>query len=561
MRQRNAQLPWWLPLLAWLPALVIAQHWPQSRLADLPCLVVPLYAGYRLWLAALGDPDRAFALSGIQTSVLWFAAVGFQVVPSGASLLAAGVILLAFQYAADGLPHRAAKDIAGVFLLSSLFLPLLTIVGNEYQAVVAVPRDEPEIIPQQPIFFIPLDLDPTGRRLSLLSLRDLDSDDDEALSLWSLDITNGEPTRAYQGFPFFLADWCPAGNSLTFMASNKPWLEDDGAAFGVLTAPYRGGASRWVLPVPEDGSSWLYPQWSKQGDLIASWLTGAKSAESYVVSAHGGEPQQVSVQGCRLALFGAWQADGPGSFVITERGLFLVPAQGKPRRLVPSGEAPLDPFPLVVPEGVSPSGQHLAYLELLFKRGEIDRIDIGLKRLGGRQQSVMRGIHQLALAWSPDGKYLATGTLGRQHELLLQTMDVANGKKALFRTGLKLASTELPIRFRYSRTGRYLAMDGQFRSAEGWDVAVVDLETRKAQVLTAASEHLLAGWTPDDKLLLSSLSTVATIRPDGTGYQPIYGQGHGGVSDADLLLRVARGRAEAVRDRLQLVAEAINLQR
>jgi len=555
MRERYDRLPWWLPLLAWLPALAIAQQWPHSRLADLPFLVVPFYAAYRLWLPVARRPERAFYVAGLQSVVLWMVLIEGPGLPVRAALLASGLVLAMLAIAAPRRSARAGRDLARICLLSALFLPLLTSLGHPPSDGGATVAAEPQIAPQQPIFFIPLDLDPSGRRLALLSLRDLDSDDDESLSLWSLDVATGQPTRTYQGFPFLLADWCPAGNSLAFMAADRPWLEDESTAFGILAAPWNGSTHRVVLPVPEDGSSWLYPQWSNQQDLIAAWLTGERSAESYVVPAAGGAPRQLAVPGCRLALFGAWQADAAGAYMIPERGLFLLPAEGKPQRLVPSGEAPLDPFPMVVPDGVSPSGQHLAYLELLFKRGEIDRLDVGLKRLGGRQQSVMRNIHQLALAWSADGKLLATGSLAKQDELMLQVMEAATGRKTAFRTGLKLASRDLPIRFKFSRSGRYLAMDGQFRTAEGWDVAVVDLESRTAAVLPRATEHLLAGWTPDERLLLSSLNAVATIAPDGSDYRPIYGQGHGSES-LDLLLTVAQLRGLAAERRLATAAEA-----
>jgi len=555
MQDRRDVLPWWLPLLGLVPAVAIAQLWPASELAALPFAVLPLYAGYKLWLPLARRPERAFAVALGQLFVVWTAAFGSDSLNTAVWLIAAGLLFAALALMSSRLPRRACQDLAQGVLALALVLPIYAVLRAQDRDAGPVVGQAVEVEPQRPLMFIPLELDPTGRRLALLSLQDLDSDDDEALSLWSLDIPSGQPTRAFQGFPFLLADWCPAGNNLVFMASSKPWLEDDGVPFGIFRAAAAGGSHRVVLPVPEDGSSWLYPQWSKVGDLVAAWRTSESAAESWVRSASGsGEARKIEVPGCRLALFGAWQADAAGCFAITERGLFLLPAEGKPQRLVPSGEAPLDPFPLVVPDGVSPSGQHLAYLELLFKRGEIDRIDVGVKRLGGRQQSVMRNIHQLALAWSADGKYLATGTLARQNELVLQLLDVAAGKKVAFKTGLHLAGRQYPIRFKWSPSGRYLAMDGQFKSEEGWDVAVVDLESRKATVLDRASEHLLCGWTPDQKMVVSNLGTVATIQPDGSGYTPVYGQGHGSV---DMLLAAVKSQSLDLERRLATAMEAV----
>ena len=559
MNERFEKLPWWLPLLAWLPALLIAQHWPQSRLADLPFLVIPLYAAFRLWRTILRRPDQAFSISLIQAGLLWVAAVGADGLPVRVVLLAGGMALLSLVFVAHYLPRRAGRDLAQVFLAGSLFLPVLAVLHAQNAAIAPQVSVAEQAEPLQPLFFIPLECSPTGQRLAMLSLRDLDSDDDEAVSLWSLDTGSGKPTKTFQGFPYLLADWCPAGNSLAFMASDRTWLEDDETPppFGVVAAKWDGGSTRALLPVPTDGTSWFYPQWSKQQDLIAAWRVGDRMIESWAVSADGGAPQQVKVPGCRLALFGAWQADAPSGFVLTEKGIFQVPREGKPRLLVPSGEAPMDPFPLVIPDGVDPSGKFLAYLQLLFKKGEIDRIDIGLKKLGGRQRLVMRDIYPMALAWSRDGQRLVAGTLTRNDELVLQFLDTTTGKSVAFKTGLKLASRELPIRMKFSRSGRYLAMDGQFASEEGWDVAVVDLQEMSAKVLEHATNHLFAGWNAQDKMLLCNLTSVASIEPDGTGYRPIYGQGHGQATNLDLLLTVAQIRGLASERQLAMAGEAL----
>ncbi len=514
-----------LPWTALLPALVLARWWPGSSLADLPALTLVLYAAWRLAGARGRAPGSAFVMATVGTAGVWVAAALIAPLDAGLVLVSAAAGLLLAGWLAALTPAARAR------VARHAALPLGLMVATAL--VLRCPLPEPATAPataSRPGFFLPLELDPEGRRLLLFSLRDIDEEDDTSFSLWSLDVRDGGLARTFRGYPLFLTDWCPAGNSVTFMDSDRSWEEED-VPFGVRAATFDGRQCRRVLEPPGAAETWSLPMWSKRGDWIGAWLmtTGGLSdvPRSFVVPASGGPKKLLAVPGCRLALLGAWQADQPGGFVITERGIFRVAVDGGARRLVPAGEAPLDPFPFVVPAGVAPSGRHLAYLELVFRRGEIDRIDLGVTDMSGRRRRVLSDIYPVAFGWSRDGGRLAAAQVDRRQRIRVSVFDVAEGRRRVVDTGLRLASRELPMRLTFSRDGRYLALDGQIRSDETWDIATIELETGKTKVLDSVGNHLAIGWRQDDRLVVADLTTVLTVRPDGTDPEPVYGHGGG----------------------------------
>jgi hypothetical protein len=229
------------------------------------------------------------------------------------------------------------------------------------------------------------------------------------------------------------------------------------------------------------------------------------------------------VPGCRLSLLGAWQADGPGVYVITERGIYLVsPELKKPRRLVPAGEAPLDPFPFVVSQGVSPAGKALAYLDLTFRGGELQRLDVKAVDESGRRLGAVTDIWPVAMGWSGDGHRLVAAQRGRRGGVLLHALDIAEHKHLTVASGLRVTNTEFPVRLFASRDGRYVALNGPFEDGALLSVALVDLQTKQVKLIKGCANHLVCGWRADGWLLVSDLGSVAALSPDGEQRQPVY---------------------------------------
>ncbi|MCC7492002.1 MAG: hypothetical protein IT204_06655 [Fimbriimonadaceae bacterium] len=523
--------------LAWVPALYAAAVFPAGLARDLPTLAVALYAAWRLGVALTVPPRAAFAASGLLVGGLWAAALKCCPAAMTPLLALAAALLLASLLAVGNRRHRTGQQAAAAGLRTAvvggcLVLALAVLWCQPAGRPAGHLAASPEPAATRPAMFIPLEVDPRGERLALFSLRDLDPPDPDTFALWSLNLQTGQPTCSYRGFPFLMTSWCPAGQSLALMASRTTWAEDEAVPFGLVTAAAAGGASKELLPPPVDGTSWLYPAWSPKGNQIAAWKMAAPQLgslaptddlpRSYAVSASGGQPRELKIPGCRLALFGGWMADQPGAFMITEKGLFALPPEGKPRRLVPAGEAPLDPFPFVIDRGVSPSGKHLAYLELTFGKGDLERVDLGLTDLRGKRRVVLRDLYPVAFDWSRNGRWLAAAQVVRGDALVLHLWDTESGQHRVVKTPLKLAQREYPVRLQFSPDQRWLALDGQFRNAESWDIALCDLQSGQTKLVESVREHLAAGWRRDNMLVISTLSSVALLGTDGR-VQPIYG--------------------------------------
>lgn len=552
MTRGRIRLALWQPLVLWLPALELGRHWPGGPAADLPWLVWPFYAAFALGLA-VGLPPLAGVATGVAlVSGLW-AGARLEAQPLGhaALLWLAGLLaLMAVLSERSGVRRLpwARHLLAGTYVVCALF------------GLARCLAPEPTTAPAaEPGMFIPLEVDPTGERVLLLSFVDADAaraaarsaDDPDALSLWSLDLRSGASALLHQGYPFFLADWAPDGRQVAFAASEQPWGDEPPAPFGVYVgAP--GQPARARLRPPQDGSCWLYPQWSRHGNRLGAWLlpdvpelgrAAVKPLQDlpkcYVTPADQGPLQLVDVRGCRLSLLGAWQSDGEGLYAITERGLYLWTPDGKAKRLVPAGEAPLEPFPFVVEPGVSPAGKYLAYLDLVLKRGEIDRLDVKLVDQAGKRVNVMNDIVPLGLGWSRDGQVLATARRGRGDELWVQTLNPETRARQQFRTGLKMRDPEMGLRLLVSPDGHYAALNTSLEEGAVISIALLDLRTGKVSLPAGARMSLACGWRADGSLVLSDTQSVSVLRPDNGQVTRIYPRA--------AALRTAAARAELLR--------------
>lgn len=531
-----------LPLLALLPAVLIAWLWRSGPLAYLPLFVMPLYAAWRLAQALGLRRGGAFGCA-----IAWAGLLTLVVVQGGPPVslaLVGGGLVLAFGLS----PRLAARDRSQLVGRLGALGVLLVVAGLGGAVLFGTAVPEPTRLTDdspaaRPLVFIPLEVDPTGHRLTLFSLRDDDLQDDR-MAVWTVDLDRGRTARSFLGHPFVPCDWSPDGRRFVLPASPRS-REEAPQPLGLYLAAADGSGTRERLPAPVDGSSWMYPLWSKQGGLIGAWLLpdvpdlplGASSdlPRSFVMPVDGGQPHQLSVKGSRLSLFGAWQADGTGAYLITEHGIYVVDGE-RQRRVVPSGEAPLDPFPFVTPEGVRPGGGALAYLELTFAGGEIKQIDVGLSNLRGKRTRVATDLYPMGLSWSGDGRWLAAAKVDRRDELSIVFFDAEQGRRHQLKTGLMLASRELPVRLYASRDGRYLAIDGQFSSPESWDVAVMDVNTGETKLLDDAQNQLLVGWRHDSKLVIGDLGSVSLINPDGSGLQPVFPASETALPASGLLL-------------------------
>lgn len=507
----------WLVLVALAPAAIVSWQWRATPLVHLPLVVTPLFAAWQMARCGGLDGAAAFlgavALTGPLSVVAWLAG------PLSAPwIYLAGWLLLAWA-----VRRRPVAKVAG------MAAALLLLIGLQTALLPPRPTRREATAAARPLMFIPLEVDPTGRRVMLFSLRD-DELDDDRMAIWTLDLHSGALARAYLGHPFLSCDWAPDGQAFVTTASGAS-RDEQTQPLGLAVAAAAGGGSRWLVNPPNDGTCWLLPLWSKKGNLVGAWLLPETpelplSAEglprSYVVPAGGGEPKELSLRGSRLSLFSAWQADDTGAFMTSEHGIYLLSQDGRQRRIVAAGEAPLDPFPLAIPEGVSPSGKHLAYLELTFKGGDIARMDLCLTDLRGRRRSGVPDLYPMAMSWSRDGRWLAGAQVGKRGDIVVQLLDVGENRRRTMKTGLKLASRELPMRLLISPDRRWAALDGQFSDAESWDIALLDLQTGQVRRLDEARNQLVVGWRNDGRLAVGDLGSISLVDPNGGGLEPVY---------------------------------------
>ncbi|MBI2297959.1 MAG: hypothetical protein HYU66_03230 [Armatimonadetes bacterium] len=528
MRRNDDAMHLLLPWVALLPAILIAAWWPHTLMARLPLAVLPLYVTHQVASRGQRSPG-IFAGTLLVLPVIFCSVAVLRVAAVLYSVVGLGCWALGRRRRRRRPRPRMfweAVALQGLLLLMwGITLALVAPVGRP----AAAPQDEPQ---SKPLVFVPLSLDAAGRQAMLFSLRD-DDRDDEQLALWSLNLDSGKPQRMYLGHPFVTTDWSPTGHAVCLSASEAS-RGDRAQPLGVALAMADGSASRWRLAPPKDGTCWMYPLWSKQGNQLAAWLfpdvpelpLGAgplqRVPQSFAMDVNSGEPRELKIRGARLSLFGAWQAEAAGAYMVTEHGLYLIGADGKQRKLVSAGEAPFDPFPFAVPEGVCPAGGWLAYLEMTIRNGEIARIDLSLVDAKGKHRRVVPDLYPVAFGWTPDGKVLAGAQVLKGERVGVLVHDAASGKTKALQTGLKLASREFPIRLTASPDGRWLALDGQFVDRDSWSVAVVDLAKGQTKLLPEAANLLAVGWRHDNKLVVSDLGGVGVVCPESGRLEPIF---------------------------------------
>mgnify|MGYP000905332833 FL=1 len=479
-----------------------------------------LVVGFALWLMLRGvgrAPGRAVRLAALVTQVWLTGGLWSQAGPRATTvftLAALAVVAPLVRPARRGTPWLVT---AGILAMAAT----LVLVPLHREAKLSDTGTGPTVA-QQPQVFAPIALDDSGRHLLLWSLLDSDQADDRQ-SLWSLDAANGGLHRVYQGYPLPLTEWAPGGDRLTFAASTSPW--DSGAVpFGIYVAERTGATTERLAP-PSDGSSWMYPSWSRQGNRLGVWRLpsapelGSVSApqvpRSYVLDADGGQPTELTVRGARMSLLSAWEAQGPGALVMTEHGIYLSRPDEKARRLVPAGEAPLDPYPVAIQDGVARDGQHVAYLELTFRGGRIDKINVRVVDLQGRRRGGIDRVVPLAMAWSGDGRVLAALTEGRGGGLVLRLLDPATKKVRSLPTGLKQVERDFPCRLEVNQDGSLVAINGSLSESAMLSIALVDTKSGETVLRDDCHNHLQAGWLATGWLVVSDMESVAAIGPGG----------------------------------------------
>ncbi|MBI5835424.1 MAG: hypothetical protein HZB16_24235 [Armatimonadetes bacterium] len=534
--------------------------------------LLPLAAGVVLGRCAELSRAESFAHAAfVAAGVAAFGSLS-DANPGVCAVLAAGSLLTMAGLARWG--NRATRIwVAAMVLLITLgaAIALNRAVPGAAGRLAAEPsRDLPtSALADQPEMFLPLDLDDAGRRVALWSILDSEQTDD-AQSIWSLDVNDGTLHKVFHGYPLPLLEWSPAGDRLVYPASEKPW--DEGAVpFGIHVGAAAGGSSK-RLPAPADGGSWMYPSWSKQGNRLGVWrLPEAPEfgsvgplrdlPRSFVLSPDGGEPTEIAVKGCRLSLLSAWEAGGEGALMMTEHGIYLVRPDAKPKRLVAAGEAPLDPFPMPLQSGVAQDGKHIAYLELTFKGGDIDRIDVNVIDMNGRGRGGIANIVPLAMGWSADGKLFAALTQNRRGELLVNVLDPETRRVKSLRTGLKRTDEDFPCRLSVSRDGKVVAINGPLDKGAMLSVAMVDLTSGETKLLPNCHNHLASGWRPDGWLVVSDTQTVSAVSPAGQR-QPIFVPSAAGRSEDLCSTAMLETTFRQPIERLQVAAEmAVQLAR
>jgi beta-lactamase regulating signal transducer with metallopeptidase domain/Tol biopolymer transport system component len=153
---------------------------------------------------------------------------------------------------------------------------------------------------------------------------------------------------------------------------------------------------------------------------------------------------------------------------------------------------------------ISPASTQVAYMDQFGSQvTELQLINVD----GTGHRSLRRfenGEEFYPLAWTPDGKQILGGSLGKEGEnLRLVAIAVEDGSMReihTFVTDKPAWNSEMAI----SWDGRYLAFERpQEKDSEARDIYILDIEGQQTEcVVQHAANDRLLGWTPDDKYIL-----------------------------------------------------------
>jgi WD40 repeat protein len=316
------------------------------------------------------------------------------------------------------------------------------------------------------------------------------------------------------------------------IATLKAWVE--GGALG----PAPGGATRALAPLPIPD---IKPQVA-----VVSLVASVKFSPDGKLLAVGGY-QEVrlidSVSGKALATL-TGHADYVRSLAFSPDGKMLAAAGGPPQRggeikvwdvssLVAPGMSPAN---AVVAPGLSPASAVLKGGATLLKTllghkdciysvawspdgkllasGSYDRmVKLWDAATGQEVKNLQDHIDAVfAVAFSPDGKHLASGSQDRS----VKIWDIATGQRLFTLSDATDGLTSIA----YSPSGKQIAAAGYDKTIYVWEVG--DTDGRLLRSLIADEDSILAlAWTPDGKTLITSSSDESIRFRDSATLDPV----------------------------------------
>jgi Tol biopolymer transport system component len=272
---------------------------------------------------------------------------------------------------------------------------------------------------------------------------------------------------------------------LSWSADGK-WLAHAGIS---LISPAAGEKRR--LTTPPTGVWDGYPEFSRDGQLLAFVRVSSNAQDLYVVSPTGGEPKLVLSQA--QVIFGlCWTVDGreivysSGKYQWEEAGLWRVSVSGGPaRRLTEGSEQAWAP-------SISPQGTRLAFPR---RTSDLNIWAVQAPGNNGPQEPARKLIASTRMdespVFSPDGKKIAfTSTRTGTPQVWVCDRDGSNASPV---TSFPGPGAGLP---NWSPDGKYIAFDSLARGS--WDVYVIAAQGGAPQQLTAESTSEAApNWSGD----------------------------------------------------------------
>ncbi len=313
----------------------------------------------------------------------------------------------------------------------------------------------------------------------------------------------GESQRRLTSFGFN-PSWAPGGRELVFATervtgpgsratTSQLWRIDVDAASGERRLETRGDA--------------VQPSWSPHGQRIAYWGVPAGTARRVIwtIPAEGGEPM-VAVDGGGSALVWspAWSPDGRYLYYASDRngamGLWRVRIDERTGRTRGEQQQILVPAAWSALPSLARDGRQIAFA-IEKDQANVVRVDFDPERLaaGGPLRPVTRGTRVIrSVHISPDGRWLALGTVLPREDLLLVSSDGGEQRELTDDPALD----RVP---RWSADGRKLVFYSD-RGGRGYEAWAWRAEDSALERLTSIEESVVEPIVaPDGSLLVCGL--------------------------------------------------------
>jgi len=304
--------------------------------------------------------------------------------------------------------------------------------------------------------------------------------------------------------------WSPDGREIV-CATVDFWRPDYRRSTGsrlyvVRLEASSGSARQRLVSGPEDA---VQPAWSPHGHRIAYWGLRGGNRDIWTLPARGGQPVPVTVDP-HMDWNPVWSPDGRHLYFSSDRGgsmgFWRVRLDEKSGKLLAAPELVTTPSPYSGHLSFSRDGRRMSYVQYLLT-ANLQKVgfDPVRERVLGPPVPVTEGARVAKLPeFSPDGKWLAFYTLGKQQDISVIRPDG---------TGLRQLTEDVHVDRmpRWSPDGQRIAFistrTGKF------EIWMMDPDGSGLRQITHESRGpVIAGvWSPEGKRLAYSVHGLGTL--------------------------------------------------